>query len=347
MGFFRGICMVCGLVCALSVVENASGQSYEDVNTLFQTDSVLNLTLTFNFDSLFSKNYSESTLYPAVLTFPGNNAVRKKIRINISKRGHFRKSFDVCDFPPLRLQFDKKAGMDSVFNGLSKLKLITHCQNSDTAFDQNILMEYYLYKMYNLLTWRSFNVRLARIRYIDRVKTYEPMDRWAFFIENPANLAARINGKILNIKYITPEATDPYSYTLMSLFQYMIINQDWSIGLLHNIELVGIYPGLKPVTIPFDLDMSAMLNIPYNSALLDYRKGRKQERKFMASKIKEKYLYQAIFQFIKERNNIYGLINESKYLTDSVKSQMIAHLDDFYSIIGDKKQVPGMFIHPR
>ncbi len=347
MNFCRSLVFVSVLLSGFIVKSAVLAQSSDEISTLFQSDNVLNLTLTVNFDSLFSKNYSEEALYPAMLSYDGNNGVAKKVNIDVSKRGHFRKSFDVCDFPPLRLHLGKGEIKDSVFAGSSKLKLVTHCQNSDSTFDQYLLMEYYLYKMYNLLTWRSFNVRLARIKYIDRVKTYDPMVRWAFFIENPNALARRINGMSLDIRYVQPEATDPYYYALMSLFQYMIINQDWSVSLLHNIELIGIYPSLKPITVPFDFDMAAMINIPYESPVLDYKKGKKQERKFMPVWVDKTSMYRAIFQFIKERNNIYKLINESNYLDSSIKAQTTAHLDEFYSIIGDKQLVRRTFIHPR
>jgi hypothetical protein len=339
MDFFYRILLLWFFCLGLSIEMDSMAQTENEKNNLFESEDILNLNITMDFDSIFNNNFSESKKYPAILSFPGDRGEIKKYIINLSKRGHFRKSFNVCNFPPLRIHFNKDFINDSIFAGISKIKLVTHCQNYDTAFDQYILMEYYIYRMYNMLTQRSFRVRLAKITYTDKTNKYDPMLKWAFFIENPSDLAYRVNGKILDIRYISPENTDPYYFALMSLFQFMIISQDWSVSLLHNVELVGIYPSLRPVTIPFDFDMAGIINIPYDSHLLDYRKGKEPKRVFLAKKIDKKAFNRAISQLKKEKTNIYALINNSKYLNDTVKIYFIRHLNDFYYLLYDKSEL--------
>jgi hypothetical protein len=321
-------------------------QAVEEKNNLFESENMLYFNLTLPMDSFLNNDFSESKKYPASLSYPGDNGVTKIARVNLSKRGHFRKSFNVCDFPPLRIHFNNALMQDSIFAGLKKIKLVTHCQNYDSAFNQYILMEYYIYRMYNLLTQRSFRVRLAKVTYSDQAKKYDPMMKWAFFIENPSDLAYRINGKLLSIRYISPENTDPYYYALMSLFQFMIISQDWSVSLLHNLELVGIYPGLLPITIPYDFDMAGIMNIPYDSHLLDFRKGKEPKRVFLAEKVDKKAFDRAILKFKKGKSDIYALVNTSAYLQDSTKVLFIKHLNDFYFLLDDPLTLRKTFIRP-
>ena len=311
------------------------GKPEKDFIPLFDSDSVLDVSLVFFFDSLYSSDLSETKLYPAKFILREDSGILS-MPVFISKRGHFRKAFNVCDFPPIRIHFIDKYTNKTLLEGIDKIKLVTHCQNSDTTFDQYILQEYFLYKCYNLLTERSFKVRLARIHYIDEGKTHENMSRWAFFIENPSDLAFRINGEVLNIKYIYPEATDPYYYALMSLFQFMIINQDWSVYIAHNIEFIGIYPGLKPITVPFDFDMADIIHVPYDSPLLSYRKEKKQERKFFPAKIDKKSMDRAISNVKMKRKEIENIYINNVYLADSIKNKSLKQIDDFYTILNNK-----------
>jgi hypothetical protein len=321
-------------------------ESEKEFIKLFDSAEVIQMQLIFCFDSLFDGGTSEEKRYPATLVF-NDDTLTRSIPIAISKRGHFRKSFNICDFPPLRFHFSEKYTHATLFEGINKIKLVTHCQNTDTLFDQYILQEFLLYKCYNLLTERSFKVRLARIYYQDNKHKHTPMLRWAFFIENPSDLAFRINGEVLNVKYLTPEAMEPYYYALMSLFQFMIINQDWSVNIAHNIEFIGVYPSLQPVTVPFDFDMADIIHVPYNSPLLSYRLEKKQERKFLPRKVDRRSLERALANMKNNRNEIKNVYLHNKYLSDTVKIKTLRHIDDFYTILDSKALLKKHIIQNR
>src|SRR5439155_10153560 len=75
--------------------------------------------------------------------------------INLQLRGITRRTSEICDFPPLRVDFTAPPPASSLFAGQKKLKLVTHCRNAE-SFQQYVLLEYAAYRMYNLLTPRSF-----------------------------------------------------------------------------------------------------------------------------------------------------------------------------------------------
>ncbi len=60
---------------------------------------------------------------------------------------------------------------------------MTHCQDRDVRFERFLLKEYLAYRTFNLLTDRSFRVRLARITYTDSKGRRKPITRSGFFIE--------------------------------------------------------------------------------------------------------------------------------------------------------------------
>lgn len=298
--------------------------------TLFDSDLYLNLSITFPFDSIL--NNSQEKKISAILTFQENSAITKNLSIKLSSRGNFRKKPENCSFPPLHLYFSNNVS-GTVFEGLNKIKLVTHCSNIDSLFEQYVLEEYYLYRIYNLLTYRSFKVRLARIKYMDIKGQYPSLTRWGFFVENPENLAYRINGEILNFIQISPKAVNAYHYELMHLFQTMIINNDWSVGLLHNIELIGIYPDLKPNTIPFDFDMAGIIKIPYNSPSVAFRKDEKATRNY-SYKIYHSKEYKLALQKVKnERQHILNLFITDSLLNFEYRNNFINSLLEFYKTI--------------
>ena len=77
--------------------------------------------------------------------------------ISLSLRGITRRSAEVCDFAPLRVDFTAPPPRTSPFAGQKKLKLVTHCGNSP-VFQQYQLLEYAAYRMLNQLSPRSRRV---------------------------------------------------------------------------------------------------------------------------------------------------------------------------------------------
>jgi hypothetical protein len=83
-------------------------------------------------------------------------------------------------------------------------------------------------------------------------------------IESADKAAKRLNGKMLGNITATPNVLQDTADLLVSLFQYMISNTDWSSMYQHNIKLMqrGKQDPLIPIT--YDFDMAGLVDAPYS-----------------------------------------------------------------------------------
>ena len=64
-----------------------------------------------------------------------------------------------CEFPPIRLNFTSESTKHTIFHGLDKPKLVNYCRDND-QYEQYVLQEFQLYRIYRLLTPASHAVRV-------------------------------------------------------------------------------------------------------------------------------------------------------------------------------------------
>src|SRR5205085_6478455 len=147
----------------------------------------------------------------------------QSLPINLQLRGITRRTAEICDFPPLRVDFTAPPPATSVFAGQKKLKLVTHCRNSP-SFQQYVLLEYTAYRMYNLLSPKSFRVRLANIDYRD-ANGRPTVSRVGFFIEDLGDVGRRNGLKETRAgeRFPVPDLS-PADAGRYALFQHMISN---------------------------------------------------------------------------------------------------------------------------
>lgn len=257
----------------LTVCQSSYSQS------LFSDDSVLSLSLTVDFPRLFADKVPHSKYpnghenlkgkHPVVIGVGGAAA-----NATVSLRGGSR--FSLCPFPPLKLRFPQVA-VAGLFQGVAESKIVTHCGHLTTGIgeeDQLVYEEYLIYKLYQIVTDKSFKVRLAQITYQDLSRTFQTFTRPAIFIEDMSNLARRLNVEsipdITNKKYDMPGEPhkDPWKvirpFALpesfqMQLFQMMIFNGDFWRD--HNLKYIRDTQG-KFHYIPYDFDNAGSFQYP-------------------------------------------------------------------------------------
>ena len=88
-------------------------------------------------------------------------------------------------FSTLKINFHNETS--PVFSSLGSLKLVSGCFQNDYG-DQLVLKEYLVYKIYNLLTEKSFHVRLLDFSYEDENGKKKPTSQHAFLIEDRKRL---------------------------------------------------------------------------------------------------------------------------------------------------------------
>ena len=308
----------------------------------FKEESILNVTIETYWTRLTKQKFNTGKIYAArFVTYLRDSPVINE-GITIKVRGHFRREY--CYMPPLKLSFIKSDS--SVMYPLQSLKLVNTCGFSSSA-NQFLIKEYIAYRIYNLLTEKSFRVRLLNLQYKDSSQKKKPVIKPAFLIEDVKELANRNDCKEWKGEKQNTEATHRSQMTLVAIFQYMIGNTDWSVKAMHNIKLVQSLSNAKakPFAIPYDFDYAGLVNTDYaipdpllNTASVKQRVYRGFERTMDE-------LNEVLDLFKKQQEKIYNLINSFEQLTPASKKGMIIYLDGFYETIKDARKVQSIFIY--
>ena len=311
---------------------------------LFQDDSVIEIRITAPMKRLLGKRPDEEYL-PGTLAYTEADGSVVQFDIGIRTRGNFRRQPRVCPFPPLRINIKKSQAKGTVFHKQDKLKLVAHCRDNSERYEQNVIKEYLAYRMLNTLTDVSYRVRLARVTYIDSEQKDDDRVGYGFFIEHKDRLSKRIDlPEISTSRISTSDLEGPYS-DLTSLFQYLIGNTDFSPiagaegeDCCHNTTLFGNEGG--PIySIPYDFDMSGLVNAPYAEPNPNFRIRSVTQRLYRGRCAYIDNLPTTLQLFQDNRDAIYGLIEQQEQLEDSSRKKVRKFVDRFYKVIDDPKKV--------
>jgi hypothetical protein len=309
---------------------------------LFTSDEPLILTLEADFGAIFKDRTQDSEYHPAKLTLAGDGG--KMLDIEVKTRGNFRLQSRICGFPPLRLNFPKKATEGTPFEGQDKLKLTVHCQDKKPEYEQSVLLEYLIYRGFNLISDKSFLVRLAHITYVDAAAKRDTLTRWAFFVEDNDAMAQRIGGTIADMIEVHDENTDLDQIPLVWMYEYFIGNTDWSVYALHNIVLVEMPNTLFPMPVPYDFDWSGVIDAPYAApdVKLPIRSVRQRLYRGYCRTVEE--MAPVFAKFNEKKDAIYALYRGQQGLDEKRRAEVLAYYDEFYKTINDPRAVQREFI---
>jgi len=307
----------------------------------FTDTSMINATLTFHMKRVMSEKDKVGRVFPATFACKLDDGSEINDHLLIEVRGHFRRGY--CYVPPLKLIFDKNPA--SAFYSFKSVKLVNTCMTT-WQDDQNLLKEYMIYKIYNMLSDKSFRVRLLNLTYQDSAGKKKPIIQHAFLMEDMKQLAKRNNCADWTGRKFATESTDRSQTTLVSVFEYMIGNTDWSVPVCHNIKLLHSKTDslTRPYIVPYDFDYSGFVNTTY--AVPDERLGIESVRdrlyRGFPRSMEELNATMAIFN--KQKANIYAAINNFSLFTGASKKEMITYLDDFYRTINNPSDVKTTFL---
>ena len=237
-------------------------------NPLFSSHSVLDVLIEAPITQLMQERSDERYLN-GKLRYTDTTGVAHTLDLKLRTRGKYRNQKKTCSFAPIRLNFRKKQVAGTVFAGQDKLKLITHCKIGSDRYEQLVLKEYLAYRSLEILTEKSFRTRLLRVTYLNSQNSEDSVTRFAFVIEDKSDIGDRTGLSPEKIPKINYADLDRRQANLVSVFQYMIGNTDYSMirGALnddccHNIELLANDAGLY-TPIPYDFDFAGVVNAPY------------------------------------------------------------------------------------
>src|SRR6059036_1005206 len=326
---------------AQSVGRQASPDSTESRRArLFEGADPLDLTLTADFGAI--PRQPDKPSQPGVLSYVAAPADSVKLDVQLRARGHFRLA--TCQFPPLKVTFDRARTVHTIFAHQGGLKLTVQCRGG-RSYANYLIEEYLIYRAYNLLTDRSFRARLARVTYVDAKGKHSPEIRLAFFVEDDDRMERRNSTQVLEQKGVTQDELNFEQTGLAMVFQYMIGNTDFAVTALHNIVLtqdsVGVvYP------VPYDFDWSGVISTPYAfpDARLPIRTVR--QRLWRGTCRTPQELAPLFAKFNAQKEAIYALYRslESEGLEPKRIQQALEYYDEFYKTINDPGRTRQEFI---
>lgn len=315
-------------------------------STLFDSDEVIRFTLKTDYALLFEDREVESDedpeQQPAMLSYEDVNGDTITQELKVRLRGNFRKKH--CNFPPIRLNFAKKAAKNTVFEGEDKLKLVTHCKDWDVKYEQYVLLEYLTYRMYNELTDLSFKARLVQITYEDTAGKRKPLVRYGFLIEDDDAMAERNGGEKLEREGVQQQAMQAPEITMMSLFQYMIGNTDWAIPVLHNVRLVVKEGEPLPYAVPYDFDFSGFVDTNYSAPSTRLPIESVKDRLYRGFCRPEEEVVSQVAVFHEKRERLYELIDGLEPLTKRNRKDAAAYLNTFFRTLSSERRIQRAFV---
>jgi hypothetical protein len=308
-------------------------------DSLFRSDEIIHIELKSDFTAILKERTVEPVVHKGILTYKNIHGKNVKLNVEVTSRGNFRRDPANCDFPPLLINFSKKGTKKSLFKNQDKLKLVTSCK-----FDRDVIQEYLVYKMYNLLTEKSLNARLVSITYFDTGKNKKLFEKYSFFIEDEDRAAMR-NNAIEIKKVLTPFDLDSVVFRNMAFFQYMIGNKDWYVTSRKNIVMMQPADSLgAPFPVPYDFDFAGFVDADYTRPSGVSRELLEDRRVFKGICYDDNEINETIAYFKSLRPAFESLIRNMQLLPRSIQTEKLSYLREFYSAIENPRSIREKFL---
>lgn len=305
----------------------------------YQPDKILEITLQFDCKKIIrQKNKQEK--FPASITYQCANGEMITRSIKVRTRGKLR--LDICGFPPLKLDFNKKnLQTENFVPEIDEIKMVTHCSNLSRS-DQNVAKEFLTYKLYNLITEYSFRVQLLNVRYLDE-KGELFAENLAFLIEPTDALAMRLNCRESEARLRTTSALHPDVHADLLLYEYMIGNVDWDISALHNAKLLQPLKGGAYIPVPYDFDISGVVRAHYAAPQDRVKQRFVGQRMLLGEFVSEDCFNASVQRFLDAEEAIMNTCANFTYLDEKEREKIVDYLEPFFEKIKNPNISPGKF----
>jgi hypothetical protein len=311
-------------------------------SVFFESQDPIDVTFTTNIGKIRGDKGSDAPWRSATMSYSDTDGKPVSVPMKARTRGIWR--LKMCDLPPMRLNFAGETSKGSIFHHLDKPKLVSYCQDRDN-YEQYILEEFQLYRIYQVLTPVSHKARLLKLTYADSASGKIRAKRYGFILEEPSAVGARLGGKILPQKGALPGDLEAFQDALFSVFQYMIGNTDFSVSGLHNVELFfSNAGGISPIA--YDFDFAGAVNASY--AIPDERLGlvNVRQRLYRGYCVEPAELAKVLALFEQKKADIYALYSDpiGKLMDQGAVRSTLKYYDEFYETIGNQRAVKRSII---
>ena len=312
----------------------------------FDSRELITFTLEAPLTDLMNQRGEDPEYLPASLTYAHHSLGQHSFAVRVKARGNLRRREEVCRFPPIWIDFKKKQVVGSLFEGQDKIKLVTHCQERDSRFEQYLRKEYLAYRTFNLLTDRSFRVRPASVTYKDSVGRRKTITRFAFFIEPEAAVGESVGGEIVRSARVKLSRIDPVALNLVEVFQFMIGNSDFTMlkgsgedRCCHNGRQIALPdPDAPLIPVPYDFDVTGIVSPPYALPNPKMPIRNVRERVYRGFCREDRILDDTMAVFTRLRPEIFDLWETYPGLNPKTRNVALRYLQSFYDVIDDPRE---------
>lgn len=312
---------------------------------LFESDDVLSIKLTGNLNELMNDRSEKSKYHDVVLSYTDEDSVEISIPLQAKTRGHFRKSVGNCSFPPLLLNFSKADStikIPSIFSKQHKLKLVMPCRG-----DEYVVREWLVYKLYNLVTPKSFKARLVKVELNNTKKKKISAPLYGILLEDEEQMAKRNKLALVNVKMMRPEDAEPDAFLIMAVFQYFIGNTDWSIQYMQNIKFLAKDSNSVCTPVPYDFDHAGLVDATYALPAEELEMTSIRERRYRGYCVTDMNQFKNVIELYNHhKNDFYDLYSNCPLLDAKYIKSTRQYFDDFYKTINNPKQLASEFKYP-
>lgn len=329
-------------------VTGATAQEIKAPDPIFQSKVILDVRIVAPMATILSERSDEVEL-PGTFHYTSDAGQTVDLDINMRTRGRFRLRKEICDFPPMRLNFVKSQTKDTLFHKQDKIKLVTHCQTTAT-YEQVLLREYTAYRVLNVLSDASFRVRLLRITYVDADGKMKDDVRYGFIIEHRDRLAKRLGKSVLEIPGTHPRTLAAEHASMVDLYHYLIGNTDFSSVkgakadmCCHNHILFG-NEAEKIWSVPYDFDQSGLVNAPHAGANPRFRLRTVRDRLYRGRCLNNDQLAATIATFNDKREEVLAVLSEVDVAASKSVKSMVVFVERFYKSVNSERRVNSNLI---
>lgn len=310
---------------------------------LFDRDEVITLTLSGSLVELLKDRTGEPRYFEVTLAYPEVDGRLVSLPVRARTRGNFRRMSSNCEYPPLLLNFSRAGRKNTLFEAEDKLKLVMPCRG-----DQYVVREYLVYRLYNLVTPKSFKARLVSVVLDDpSLKARQQVPFYGILLEAEEHLTGRHDMISIERQLIKPERLQTDDFLKLAVFQYLIGNTDWSVQYRQNIKLMAADTLSRPIAVPYDFDHAGIVGAPYARPAEALALSSTRHRRYRGFCISDMVHYQnVIAHFNTLKPSLYAVYENNPLVDEAYKKSTLKFLDEFYKIINDPKRVKEEFQYP-
>ena len=307
--------------------------------SLFADGEVFELTINASFSKLMRQAEDAPDVVGTLELLDGTSVPMSCNKYGISRLRE-------CDLASLQITVDVNEAHGTPFEGRKILRMVTPCRLRG-GYDKYTMLEYLVYESYALIADTALRVRLVNVNFNDSEKSARQQTGYAFFIEDLNQAAARRNQMWLDIQLQRTSDMNSAQLTLMTLFQYMVGNTDWSAvkgrpndRCCHNIALFGQEGVDLNTVVPFDFDQTGLVNPPY-AAPPDPSLGirRVTQRKYRGLCEHNDEIAGAIAVFNRKRPELDALFSREDLPYPKDRQQALKYINGFYETVNDPQKL--------